>query len=56
MIVLYLTSVKIKINDKTNYKSNSLQLGLFMPNECKILAINYKYPIAFWITHNLCVA
>ena len=28
-IVLYLTSVKIQINDKTSYKSRSLQLGLF---------------------------
>ena len=32
VIVLYLTSVIIHINDKTNYKSHSLQLGLFTPN------------------------
>ena len=28
----YLTSVKIRINDKTNLKSQSLRLGLFTPN------------------------
>ena len=27
IIILYLTSVKIQINDKINYKSHSLQLG-----------------------------
>ena len=32
IIVLYLTSVKIYVNDKTNCKSHSLQLGLYTPN------------------------
>ena len=32
IIALYLTSVKIQINNKTDYKSHSLQLGLFTPN------------------------
>ena len=31
IIVLYLTSVKIQINDKTNYKSHSLHVGPFTP-------------------------
>ena len=31
IIVLYLTLVKIQINDKTNYKSHSLKLGPFTP-------------------------
>ena len=29
IIIIYLTSAKIQVNDKTNYKSHSLQLGLF---------------------------
>ena len=32
IIALYLTSVIIHINYKTNYKSHSLKLGLFTPN------------------------
>ena len=28
-IVFYLTLVRMQINDKTNYKSHNLQLGLF---------------------------
>ena len=32
IIVLYLTSVKLYVNDKTNCKSHSLQLGLYTPN------------------------
>ena len=32
IIVLYLTSVKIYVNDKTNCKSHSSQLGLYTPN------------------------
>ena len=32
IVVLYLTSVIIHINDKTNYKSHSLKLGLLTPN------------------------
>ena len=32
LLLLLLTSVKIHINDKTNYKNQSLQLGLFIPN------------------------
>ena len=32
VIILYLTSGKIQIKDKTNYKSHSLQLALFTPN------------------------
>ena len=32
IIVLYLTSVKIYVNDKINCKSHSLQLGLYTPN------------------------
>ena len=31
IIVLYLTSVIIHINDKTNYKSHFLKLDLFTP-------------------------
>ena len=31
-IIFYLPSVKRHINDKTNLKSQSLQLGLFSPN------------------------
>ena len=30
IIIFYLTSVKIQINDKTNNKSHSLRLGLFI--------------------------
>ena len=32
VVVLYLTSVIIHINDKINYKSHSLKLGLLTPN------------------------
>ena len=32
IVVSYLTLVKIPINDKTKYKSHSLQLGLFTLN------------------------
>ena len=34
IIIFYLTSVKIQINDKTNNKSHSLRLGLFI-QPCK---------------------
>ena len=33
IFVLYLTLLKIQISAKTNYKSHSLQLGRFSPNE-----------------------
>ena len=32
IIALYLTSVIMHINDKTNYKSHNLKLGLLTPN------------------------
>ena len=32
LLFILLTSMKIHINDKTKYKNQSLQLGLFIPN------------------------
>ena len=36
IIVLCLTQVKVLVNDKTNCKSHSLQLGSYKPNKNKI--------------------
>ena len=39
-IVFYLTLVRMQINDKTNYKSHNLQLGLFTKRVKHVLTFN----------------
>ena len=43
--VLYLTLVKVQINDKTIYKSHSLQLGLFTSSNFSWFLFYFKYTL-----------
>ena len=43
IIIIYLTSAKIQANDKTNYKSHSLQLGLFTQDRWHRTKINKQF-------------
>ena len=43
IIVLHFTWVGIQINDKTDYKSHSLQLGLFTPKTDTSFCLSFLY-------------